>query len=171
MKKTVIGAIIIGVGLLTAHECGIVWNASPSMPVGIWRVTAVRSIIRGQVVTLCPSQATAALGLDRGYLDGGECTTGVAPLLKPIAAVPGDTVEVSDVGIAVNGTLLRHSAAMAADDLGRPMQAVPVGTYAVGRGEIWVVSSYDPRSFDSRYYGPVPVENIRGTARPLFISR
>ena len=30
------------------------------------------------------------------------------------------------------------------------------------------ISSYSPRSFDSRYLGPVPINSIRGTVKPLW---
>jgi type IV secretory pathway protease TraF len=39
----------------------------------------------------------------------------------------------------------------------------------VAKGEVWVISSYNPLSFDSRYFGPVPISRIEGFARPLFI--
>jgi type IV secretory pathway protease TraF len=39
----------------------------------------------------------------------------------------------------------------------------------VGSGDIWVLSGHDPRSFDSRYFGPVPVANVQGEARPLWV--
>jgi type IV secretory pathway protease TraF len=49
------------------------------------------------------------------------------------------------------------------------MPAWPAGTYQVPPGEIWTVSSYSPESFDSRYFGPVPLANVRGRARPLLV--
>jgi hypothetical protein len=35
---------------------------------------------------------------------------------------------------------------------------------------VWLLSSYDPGSFDSRYFGPVPAANIRGQAIPVLIA-
>jgi type IV secretory pathway protease TraF len=32
-----------------------------------------------------------------------------------------------------------------------------------------VISSYNPLSFDSRYFGPFPISSIEGLARPLFV--
>jgi len=42
----------------------------------------------------------------RGYVSGGECPGQTTPMLKTIAALPGDTVTVSTRGVSVNGQLL-----------------------------------------------------------------
>ncbi|WP_275450238.1 S26 family signal peptidase [Bartonella vinsonii] len=31
----------------------------------------------------------------------------------------------------------------------------------------WFISSFDPVSFDSRYFGAVPITNIMGSAKPI----
>src|SRR5947208_12039055 len=79
----------------------------------------------------------------------------------------GHVVDVSDRGIAVNGSLLRNSAPLRVDTKGRPLPAWRSGHYVVATGMVWVASSYNPRSFDSRYFGPVPVSSIRDYVRPL----
>jgi len=52
---------------------------------------------------------------------------GYAPLLKPIAARAGDTVTVSEAGVAVNGKLLPNSKQYPKDGIGRPMPLVTFG--------------------------------------------
>jgi conjugative transfer signal peptidase TraF len=89
------------------------------------------------------------------------------PLLKPIVAEAGDAVDVSVQGIAVNGSLLRNSAPLRVDTKGRPLPTWRFGHYVVGPGTVWVASSYTRRSFDSRYFGPVPTSSIRAYVRPL----
>jgi type IV secretory pathway protease TraF len=56
---------------------------------------------------------------------------------------------------------------MAADFKGRPLASWPSGHYEVASGEIWVASSFNARSFDSRYFGPVSVAAIHERLRPL----
>jgi type IV secretory pathway protease TraF len=77
---------------------------------------------------------------------------------------------VSADGVAVNGVLLRNSRAMARDEIGRPLLAMSPGSYVVGDGEVWIVSGHDPRSYDSRYFGSVPIANILGRAVPLIVE-
>jgi hypothetical protein len=43
----------------------------------------------------------------------------------------------------------------------------PFGAYRVETATVWVISSYNPRSFDSRYFGPVNEDRIRHHLRAL----
>jgi type IV secretory pathway protease TraF len=49
------------------------------------------------------------------------------------------------------------------------LRPVASGGYSVPAGEVWLLSGHDPRSFDSRYFGAVPVTNIQGVARPIWV--
>src|ERR1039458_9228634 len=44
------------------------------------------------------------------------------------------------------------------DGIGRPMPLIPLGTYAVLPGTVWVISSYNRFSFDSRYFGAIHLD-------------
>jgi conjugative transfer signal peptidase TraF len=83
----------------------------------------------------------------------------------------GDTVSVSPDGVRVNGRLLPNSAPRNTDAAGRPLSPWRFGTYNVQPGKVWVLSSYHPRSFDSRYFGPIPESAIRERLTPLLILR
>jgi conjugative transfer signal peptidase TraF len=170
-RTLTLGALAVGIAMGSAYAGGIRWNMSPSMPMGVWRVQTIRgAVTRGEVVTLCLDPAAAALGRRRDYLTGGECPGDVELLIKTVVAIPGDLVEVSSAGMSVNGVLIPHSQPLGADDLNRPMRAVPNGIYRVAHDQVWVVGDTEPRSYDSRYYGAVPIENIRGRAVPFFID-
>jgi type IV secretory pathway protease TraF len=41
------------------------------------------------------------------------------------------------------------------------------GAYRVGTGEVWLFGFNDTRSWDARYFGPVPLTGIRGVLRPV----
>jgi conjugative transfer signal peptidase TraF len=142
---------------------GIRINGSPSLPVGLYLVTAHSHT---NLVEFCLTGRLAQLASARGYRDAGSCSDGGAPLLKPVVARAGDTVEVSAAGLAVNGYLLPNTAPMKRDTNNRPLTAWPQGRYTVARDSLWVASSYNARSFDSRYFGPVPLASIRNYVRP-----
>jgi conjugative transfer signal peptidase TraF len=137
---------------------GLRINTSPSLPVGLYITTADAG---ANLVEFCPVEPFATLSIVRGYRDSGTCRDGAAPLLKPVIARTDDVVEVSARGISVNGTLLPNTAPLASDTKGRHLEAWPSGRYVVDPGTIWVASSYHPRSFDSRYFGPLPTAAIR----------
>jgi conjugative transfer signal peptidase TraF len=87
--------------------------------------------------------------------------------MKPIVAKAGDAVALSHAGVAVNGKLLPNTAPLLFDTKNRPLAHWPFGKYLVARGNVWVVSSFNRRSFDSRYFGPIAVSSIRTRLRPI----
>lgn len=172
MIRTAIAASVSVAAVIAAHVAGITINTTPSMAIGLWRRTD-EPIQRGVVVIDCPPPTqTLQLGRDRDYLGRGTCPSGYEPLLKPIAAVPGDTIVVRPDGVmVVNGTALPNSRSLYHDDAGRALFGYPPGIYPVAPGEVWLISTYSPRSFDSRYLGPVPISSIRGAVTPLWTFR
>src|SRR6266702_3779142 len=50
---------------------------------------------------------------------------------------------------------------LALDRKGRALPGLANGRYVVGPGELWLLSSYSPWSFDSRYFGAVKVGQVR----------
>ncbi len=128
-------------------------NRTTSMPFGVYRVVS-KSVARGDIVGGCVPNEFAALGRMRGYLHSGICRSGTRPVMKFVAAVPGDSVEIRWSGVSVNGMPIPDTAVLRTDSLGH---AIPnqIGMHLVQTGEYWLVSNYDQGSFDSRYFGPV----------------
>jgi len=123
---------------------------------------------RAALIEFCPEGRFAVESSRRGYRTRGFCPDGAVPLVKPAIAQPGDTVEVSAAGIAVNGRLLPQTAPVAKDRLGRTLEPWPVGRYTASEGTVWVASSYNRGSYDSRYMGAIPTRLIRSRLRPLW---
>src|SRR5262249_43526425 len=93
--------VAIGIGLIVASELAgkpalLVWNASPSQPVGLYRVQRRSARLGDRVLARLPPRV-AALAARRGYLARGTY------LLKPVAAVPGDRVCRWSAKISVRG--------------------------------------------------------------------
>jgi conjugative transfer signal peptidase TraF len=167
-----IGALMIAT-LATANVTGLRINSTSSMPRGLWRVINHDAPLhRGEIVTICPPNTKPIRqGAQRGYIPPGNCPGGYEPLVKPIAATAGDTVAITAAGVVVNGKPVQGTAQLAQDSAGRPLRAFPAGTYQVAQGEVWLLSGHDARSFDSRYFGPVPAVNVQGAARPVWVVR
>jgi type IV secretory pathway protease TraF len=91
-------------------------------------------------------------------------------VLKRVAALPGDRVVVSPLGLTVDGRRLLHSSRRRRDTAGRPLPAVPQGEYRVAPGTLWIYSDHTNRSWDSRYFGPVPLAGVRSTAVQLLAT-
>jgi type IV secretory pathway protease TraF len=84
-----------------------------------------------------------------------------------VIAKAADEIVLSPAGITVNGTLLPYTAPLAQDSAGRPLTHWPFGRYRLAPGSLWVASSYNPRSYDSRYLGPIPQSAVRARLRTL----
>jgi len=169
LRRAVLWACLLGspffLGLIAGWVFGIRVNLTPSLPLGFY-ITSHSS--NANLVEFCPQGKAAYVSLIRQYRTAGACPDGGAPLLKPGVAFPGDEVEVSANGIRVNGQLLPNSAGRFRDHLQRPLEPWPYGTYRVEPESVWVVSSFNSYSFDSRYYGPIPNSAIRHHLRPLW---
>ena len=145
----------------------LVFNGSSSMPRGLYR-TANKPLARGVIVGACIEGPYAKLAHERGYLNSGRCRSGIRPVMKFIAAVPGDSVEIRLSGVSVNGESIPNTRVLETDPRGRYLPNY-IGRYRVQAGEYWVIANYDQGSFDSRYFGPVT--EILGVVEPLFTER
>jgi conjugative transfer signal peptidase TraF len=87
--------------------------------------------------------------------------------MKPVVAVEGDIVQISNKGVTVNSKLLPNSVPRPIDRENRPLAHWSFGTYRVAMGTVWVISSFNSRSFDSRYFGPIRKSSVRSRLRAL----
>jgi type IV secretory pathway protease TraF len=71
----------------------------------------------------------------------------------------------------VNGTLLTNSRPLARDSHGAELMILRTVNHIVGDDELWLVSSHSPRSFDSRYFGPVRRSDVRARLSPVLVQR
>ncbi len=123
---------------------------------------------RGDLVLACLPDAIAQFGRARGYLLRGRgCGDGVEPVGKRLSALPGDSVEVMPDYIAVNGQRSEHSATLSRDSHGRSVNHVAWGRYTVPTNQVWLFGTKDARSWDSRYFGPVPTRSVRAALEPV----
>jgi conjugative transfer signal peptidase TraF len=122
---------------------------------------------RGELVAGCLPVDAEQEGLTRGYLGNGDCAGGAEPVLKVISGLRGDELDIEAGWIAVNGKRLANSATLTRDSAGRPLTHVVWGKRRVGTEEVWLFGLNNRRSWDSRYFGPIPLRAIRGVAEPL----
>ena len=161
------------IGLLAVKRAGYRINVTASLPVGIWRLKpSFATLHRGQIITVCPPASPVfAEAKNRGYLFPGDCPGGVAPLLKPIAAVEGDAIETKADGLYVNGKLLPNSKSLTADSSGRPLHPVMPPYLQIPAEHVLLIATENDRSFDGRYFGPISLAGLQGTAEPVFMVR
>jgi conjugative transfer signal peptidase TraF len=149
-----------------AHALRVRINWTSSMPIGLYREVPAR-LERGGLVLICLPEQIARLGRRRRYLPRGDCPGGVSPIVKEIVAIAGDVIELQKGFLAVNGVVVERTRLRSFDSLGRPLDHAPLGRRLVADGEVWVLGIDRSRSWDSRYFGAVPVESIVASAKPV----
>jgi len=159
-------AVIISTLAAAAFMGGYRLNLTPSEPLGLWRIEKLqRPVSIGDIVFLCPpTTAVFEEARRRGYLRRGLCAGGLAPLIKTVAALPGQRVDISD-HVHIDGRSVPASSVSGTDGEGRVL--LPNSGGVVPPHHMFLHSSF-ASSYDSRYFGPVPDSGLLGLARPIF---
>ncbi|MCV3739375.1 conjugative transfer signal peptidase TraF [Rhizobium sp. TRM96647] len=160
-------ASLITLGLIVLlGGAGFRVNLTPSVPLGLWWIVeSERPVLVGDLVFICPP-ATEEMreARARGYLRFGLCAGRVAPLIKTVVATSGQVIEIDD-DVLVDGRPILHSHVARVDGQGREM--VPYDGGVVPPGTVFLHSEF-PGSFDSRYFGPLPMDGVLGLAREVW---
>lgn len=167
-------ALILGVALLAlaglAYAAGVRLNLSDSIPRGLYRRVNA-PVVRGSLVLACLPPDIATMAREREYMPLGSCGDGSAPVGKTVVAVANDTVDVAERGVFVDGLLVPNSAPLEIDSRGRILPVLRLRRHLVPRAEVWLVSSYSARSFDSRYFGGIATTAVVSALRPILLTK
>lgn len=158
--------LIMSAGIMAAGAAlGYRINMTPSEPLGLWRIRPLeRPVAVGDLIFICPPPAAQFVeALSRGYLRSGLCQFGYAPLIKTIVAAQGQHIEI-DTDVRVDGVRIADSRVVQTDGKGRALQLHAGGIVPVGN--VFLHSPYSA-SWDSRYFGPIPVSGVLGLAQEL----
>ncbi|MBN9565978.1 MAG: S26 family signal peptidase [Alphaproteobacteria bacterium] len=137
----------------------LLWNASASVPIGLYAVRRAPPLHVGELVVVQPPAPLAQLFATRRYLPLG------VPLLKHILALPGQTVCRNGRAISVDDAAMGE--ALDRDRFGRTLPDWQ-GCRALAPGEVFVMNTAPPDSLDGRYFGPLPLTTIAGRADPIW---
>lgn len=163
VRRARLTAAAVSVAAAARATASLRVNFTSSLPLGIYRSAPAGRITHGSVVLVCLPEPIARFARGREYLWRGECPGPAAPIGKLVLALAGDTVGVTAGGLRLNGFIVPRTQPLGADRKARPMVHYPYGDYVVPADRMWLYSPYDARSFDSRYFGPVPVSSVRST--------
>lgn len=173
--KIVFFAMLVGsvFGCLAVNPAPFLFfNVSKSAPLGFWIRTIKQDPPgRGTFYALCLPDPIAKVALLKRYLiyikKSSPCSGHVPMVLKRIAALPGDRIDLSKAGVRVNGTLVPGSMLRTTDSKGRRLSHMSYGSHTIPSGEIFLLGENLSVSWDSRYYGPVPARSLRFPVRPF----
>lgn len=150
------GLVLSTLGGVTPYY---IWNASNSVPIGLYHVQPVTRLTVTELVAVQPPDLLAAFLDLNGYLPNG------VPMLKRVLALPGQTVCRNGAMVAVDG--IDVGEAYERDRRGRPL---PVwhGCRVIADGDVFVMNWQSANSLDGRYFGPLPDSAVIGRAVPVW---
>jgi conjugative transfer signal peptidase TraF len=137
-----------------------IWNASASVPIGLYAVHPTGALHLGELLVVAPPEPLAAFLAGRGYLPKR------VPLLKHVLALPGHQVCRTARAIAVDGVAVGE-----AQDRDLKGRALPVwkGCRVIAAGEVFLMNRRSVDSLDGRYFGALPDTAIIGRADPVWM--
>lgn len=137
----------------------LIWNASASVPLGLYRVQPGVTPRIGDLVALRPSPALGRFMAERHYVEANVL------LIKPVVASSGATVCREQTRVTVDAQTV--AAALSRDRIGRPLPTWS-GCRRLRAHQLFLIAPMRPDSFDSRYFGPVDRSDVVGRAIPLW---
>jgi conjugative transfer signal peptidase TraF len=157
---TTLAAVIAALSSIEARPTlRYVWNASASVPVGLYRLAPVGKLVVTELVAVQPPEPLATFLADGHYLPRG------IPMLKRVLAFPGQTVCRDHLTVTVDNISVGE--ARERDNRGRPLP-IWQGCRVVADGEVFLMNWQSTDSLDGRYFGTLPMSAIIGTAEPLW---
>ncbi|WP_407179725.1 S26 family signal peptidase [Bradyrhizobium sp. STM 3562] len=138
-----------------------IWNASESVPIGLYRLQSERSLQLTELVAVWPPEPLARFLDSNGYLPIG------VPMLKRVLALPGQMV--CRTGLAITVDNIEMGEARERDGRGRPLP-VWEGCRVLAPGEVFLMNGQSANSLDGRYFGVIPISAIIGRALPVWIE-
>lgn len=168
LGKFIIGGVITAAIISTTGQIVfppkpvLLYNPSYSAQVGWYKLTTHEPPIFGSQVAAYPPEWARKLADERGYLPYDY------PLIKTVWAVEGDEVCYHKTSVSVPKRA--DIAVQLRDALGRDMPALS-DCHVLKSGQYMLLSPDVQSGFDSRYFGPVGLENIVGQVEYLGNSK
>lgn len=142
-------------------------NISSSIPYGVYK-RVDKYPQKDDYILFCLEDELAKLSVERRYTTTGNCSFQSAPIGKKVVAEQGDLVKISKEGIEVNGKLLSKTIPSNYDLLERKMPEYNMHRYL--DNDEFIVASAKENSYDSRYFGIVRGEQIKGVIETIIPS-
>jgi conjugative transfer signal peptidase TraF len=163
-RFVILGLMLASV-MLTAVPAAIdvspvfIWNATASVPIGLYRVLPEDHLGVADLVAVTPPGPVAKVLAARNYLPRG------VPLLKHVLGLPGQTVCRIGHNVLIDGIVMATTRER--DHYGRPLPDWH-GCRRIAEDEVFLMNWQSADSLAGRYFGPLPAASIIGRAVPLY---
>lgn len=134
----------------------LIYNPTQSVPPGWYKISPQTDYKSGETVAAWLPREASRLAIERGYLPRAT------PILKSIAATAGTSYCVTGRTLTIQERTPVE--ALYHDGKERAMPALAEGCRSIKAGHVLLISTRIKTSFDSRYFGEVPVKSLLGRA-------
>ncbi len=147
-------AVVLAASIYFPIWCfGIIINYTESLPLGLYQKISEQPVHGSYVLFTLKNP-----DWDRPYTQG--------QLIKRVAAVSGDHVQITNNEIRINGQLMKDSKQWTIDRYGNQLPSL-VLDHVLADNELLCLGEH-AGSFDSRYFGVVTKNQIISTLKPVF---
>src|SRR5690606_11323048 len=159
-RRTIFLAAALAMGAIArtptvAMPRRLIWNASASVPVGLYAVQEVNQFRVGDLLAATPPPEIEEFLADGGYVPAA------VPLIKHVAALPGQTI--CRIGNTITVDMRVVGQARGHGSRGRPLPDWQ-GCLTLATQQIFLMNTAMPDSLDGRYFGPFERSDIIGRA-------
>ena len=128
---------------------------------GLYRLYPPVELQKGDLIVFeIPKEAE--IMFQRGYVKN------IDTLMKKVAAFSGDEIRIENNEVIIGSK--NWGKIYYRDNLNRELKKLGKEQMRPSENEILVLSDVD-KSFDGRYYGPIPIKSIKNKAKPVFIFK
>lgn len=167
-KICCLSAVLVTTALYGSYfiKSNFVFNTTKSLPQYVfYKEDLARkfTLQHGDYVSVCPFYSKMAEFYKlKEHFENGDCNNGVVPLIKKVAAIPGDVISVNDKnGMTVNERTIKNTKALSSKIQHFKFAGiVPKGHY--------LLYTPHPEGFDSRYLGLITDNEIIYKLKPIF---
>jgi conjugative transfer signal peptidase TraF len=152
-------AVVLTLSTIDASSPSYIWNASDSVPTGLYRLKPAGHLKVTDLVAVRPPETLARFMASNGYLPIG------VPMLKRVLGLAGQTV--CRNGTSVEVDRIEMGEARELDGRGRRLPAWR-GCLIIGTDEVFLMNWQSAQSLDGRYFGLLPMSAIIGRVVPVW---
>lgn len=160
---------VISFVFIFLYEKGYVINLTASFPLGIYKkISTIKSLKRNDLVLFCPpNKKIFKFARNKRYLNYGICPGGFIKMMKKAAGLPGDHIIINKY-VYINGIKQKNSLIYREDSQGNILPKIKENM-TLNKDEYFMMSDYDIRSFDSRYFGKINKKQFIAIMKEILI--
>ena len=163
IMTTCFAALVVGASMLLHPAPKLIWNASASVPIGLYAVHPIGTLHVGELVVVRPPEAARDVPRRARLSAHGRAAPEARPRPSRSDRLPHRAARSPSTAWPMGDALDR-------DRLGRRLP-VWQGCRIVADDEVFLMNWQSEYSFDGRYFGPLPASTIVGRADPLWIEK